>query len=104
MTQLEVYGQIKIVYPLSCQIYRNSTAQNKTVVYIQVSSVSLASEDPVDEDSHRNYYLGIADYFFTGTALYFTILYCTVLFCTVLHIYMESKNEYFFSLTGPENL
>ena len=32
----------------------------------QVSSVSLASEDPVDEDSVRNYYLGIADYFFTG--------------------------------------
>jgi hypothetical protein len=31
-----------------------------------VSSVSLASEDPVDEDSPRNYYLGIADYFFTG--------------------------------------
>ena len=36
----------------------------------QVSSVSLASEDPVDEDSVRNYYLGIADYFFTGKPRY----------------------------------
>ena len=33
---------------------------------ILVSSISLASEDPVDEDSPRNYYLGIADYFFTA--------------------------------------
>ena len=59
--------------------------QYTTVVYIQVSSVSLASEDPVDEDSHRNYYLGIADYFFTGTEFYSTILYSTVLYCTVLY-------------------
>ena len=38
----------------------------KHLLLFQVSSVSLASEDPVDEDSVRNYYLGIADYFFTG--------------------------------------
>jgi hypothetical protein len=31
-----------------------------------VSSISLASEDPVDEDSPRNVYLGLADYFFTA--------------------------------------
>ena len=40
--------------------------QNIFCFLYQVSSVSLASEDPVDEDSVRNYYLGIADYFFTG--------------------------------------
>ena len=33
---------------------------------ILISSISLASEDPVDEDSFRNFYLGIADYFFTA--------------------------------------
>merc|ERR1719458_1235787 len=39
---------------------------NFIMLVILVSSVSLASEDPVDEDSVRNYYLGIADYFFTA--------------------------------------
>ena len=39
---------------------------SQTNIFLQVSSVSLASEDPVDEASVRNYYLGIADYFFTG--------------------------------------
>ena len=33
---------------------------------ILISSISLASEDPVDEDSFRNFYLGIVDYFFTA--------------------------------------
>ena len=43
-----------------------SFSSQKDWLLFQVSSVSLASEDPVDEDSVRNYYLGIADYFFTG--------------------------------------
>ena len=47
--------------------YFSPFPQKKTLsIIFQVSSVSLASEDPVDEDSVRNYYLGIADYFFTG--------------------------------------
>ena len=39
---------------------------NFIMLVILISSISLASEDPVDEDSPRNYYLGIADYFFTA--------------------------------------
>ena len=39
---------------------------NFIMFVILISSISLASEDPVDEDSPRNYYLGIADYFFTA--------------------------------------
>merc|ERR1719483_1270149 len=39
---------------------------NFIMFVILVSSISLASEDPVDEDSPRNVYLGVADYFFTA--------------------------------------
>ena len=39
---------------------------NFIMFVILISSISLASEDPVDEDSPRNWYLGIADYFFTA--------------------------------------
>ena len=39
---------------------------NFIMFVILVSSISLASEDPVDEDSPRNVYLGLADYFFTA--------------------------------------
>ena len=48
-----------------------SFSSQKHLLLFQVSSVSLASEDPVDEDSVRNYYLGIADYFFTGKPRFF---------------------------------
>lgn len=39
---------------------------NFIMFVILVSSISLASEDPVDEDSPRNVYLGMADYVFTA--------------------------------------
>ena len=55
-----------LVSILNTIIHRNTMLQNIFCFLYQVSSVSLASEDPVDEDSVRNYYLGIADYFFTG--------------------------------------
>ena len=36
------------------------------MLIIVLSSIALASEDPVDEHSPRNAILGKADYFFTG--------------------------------------
>ena len=47
---------------------------NFIMLVIVVSSVSLASEDPVDEDSPRNFYLGFADYFFTAIFTFEVIL------------------------------
>jgi hypothetical protein len=39
---------------------------NFNVVFSNLSSIALASEDPVDEDSPRNLLLGYADYGFTA--------------------------------------
>jgi Ion transport protein. len=36
------------------------------MLIIVLSSIALASEDPVDEDSPRNKFMGYADYFFTA--------------------------------------
>ena len=38
----------------------------KIVFVFNLSSIALASEDPVDEDSPRNLLLGYADYGFTA--------------------------------------
>ena len=55
---------------------------NFIMFVILVSSISLASEDPVDEDSPRNVYLGVADYFFTAIFTFEVCLKVTFhLFC-----------------------
>ena len=55
------------------KIFFSISSEKTLSIIFQVSSVSLASEDPVDEDSVRNYYLGIADYFFTGEFFFWSL-------------------------------
>ena len=58
---------------------------NFIMFVILISSISLASEDPVNEDSPRNWYLGIADYFFTAI---FTFEVCLKVRLDILNLIM----------------
>ena len=69
--------------------------KHKSPTRAQVSSVSLASEDPVDEDSPRNKYLGIADYFFTGD-LQLLGGHSLIFVCSYFYIWGWNEGEQYF--------